>query len=1006
MTMTDGHVPKERWARIDELFHAALERPVEQRSEFLASRCGGDTTLLRDVERLVDADATDATGLSDGPVVEGFSASALVDVDSDQHANERLGSYRLLKHIGSGGMGTVWLAERDDETFTKQVAIKLIKRGMDTDDILRRFRNERQVLARLEHPNIARLIDGGASEGGLPFLVMEYVDGVPIDRYCEQHATGINGRLELFRTVCSAVQYAHQNLVIHRDLKPSNILVTSDATAKLLDFGIAKVIHPEGLDTTGQQTNRDQRLITPRYASPEQTRGEAVTTASDVYSLGVILYELLTGRSPYPATDSRKTLEQLICDHEPEKPSTAVKRDTKSRHAVADRNDLVTQDASSTDRHRPSPTALLPSDLDWVVLKALRKNPQDRYATVEQLSDDIQRFLQDRPVQARPPSLPYQLRKLVKRNRLACAFAATVMALVAGFGVRLAVERGAALDARDHEAAARASAEQIGRFLQDMLGSINPEVAKGRDITLLRELLDHASQRIDAELADNPEVAASLHGTVGFTYFRIGLYDQADGHLRSALSLRQQIHGKTHADTLHSMNQLGELFSQMGRYDDAERLFDEVLFVRRRTLGNDDPLTLSVWGNLGWLYIYQGRFGEAKSAFEQVLEAMRRVLGNEHRETLLSMHALASVYRCSGRYEEAEKQFDIVAKVAGRVLGEDHPDVLRVLNDFALLYSNQGRYAEGASLIERVLATQRRILGNHHPDTLGSINNLALNYLQQRRFEESERLHLESCTPHRNTLGDNHPNTLMAINNLGFLYWKQTRFDEAAPLFEEALEKRRRVLGPDHPDTLVSMNNLATLYWAQKLYGKAEPLLVETLDMKRRKLGDEHPTTLRSLNNLAALYKTQERYEEAQPLFLQALDARQRVLGAEHPNTLFSRNALALLYNYMKRFDEAYELSTRTLEICRRTLGEDNVETQYTIFVMARSSLGLERFDDAERLAVPYYERCLANKGATHADTMDAAKLIADIYDAWGRAEDAAAWRSKSEPQDAQSAGN
>ena len=1005
MTITDGHVPKERWARIDELFHAALDRPAEERSEFLALRCGGDPALLREVELLVGADAMNATGLSDGPVAEGFSASALADVDSDLHVNERLGSYRLLKHIGSGGMGTVWLAKRDDETFTKQVAIKLIKRGMDTDDILRRFRNERQVLARLEHPNIARLIDGGASEGGLPFLVMEYVDGVPIDRYCEQHATNISGRLELFRTVCAAVQYAHQNLVIHRDLKPSNILVTGEAIAKLLDFGIAKVIHPEGMEITGQQTNRDQRFLSPRYASPEQTRGEVVTTASDVYSLGVILYELLTGRSPYPATDSRKSLERLICDHEPEKPSTAVKRDTRSRSTVVDPSDPVKHDAKSADRHRSSPTGLLPSDLDWVVLKALRKNPQDRYATVEQLSDDIQRFLQDRPVQARPPSLPYQLRKLVKRNRLACAFAATVMVLIAGFGVRLAVEREAALDARDHEAAARASAEQIGRFLQDMLGSIDPEVAKGRDITLLRDLLDHASQRIDAELAETAEVAASLHGTVGFTYYRIGLYDQAERHLQSALNLRRQVHGQSHADTLASMNQLGELFSHMGRYDEAERLFDEVWSVRRHTLGNDDPLTLSVWGNLGWLYIYQGRFGEAESAFDQVLEAMRRVLGDEHRDTLMSMHALATVYRSGGKYEKAEKQFEVVAEVAGRVLGEDHPDVLNIVSDFALLYTDQGRYAEGAPLCERVLATQRRILGDDHPDTLESINNLAMNYLAQRRFDKAEPLHLESYRLHRSTLGDDNPNTLMAINNLAFLYWKQARFDEAAPLYEEALEKRRRVLGPDHPDTLVSMNNLAALYWGQKLYDKAEPLFVETLDMKRRTLGDDNPTTITSLGNLAAVYKTQKRYEEAQPLLLQAFETRRRVLGADHPDTLFSMNSLASLYNYMEQFDEAHELSTRTLEICRRTLGEDNEETQYTIFLLARSSLGLKRFEDAERFAVPYYERCLANKGATHADTIDATKLIADIFDAWEKPDEATKWRSKIPNEDAEDAG-
>jgi len=991
MTLTDGQVAKDRWAKIDALFHATLDLPPEQREAFLDARCGAYADLRREVGQLVAADATAGAALPEGPAVPGLAASALVDAESEWHEQDRVGSYRLLEHIGSGGMGTVWLAVRDDATFEKRVAIKLIKRGMDTDDILRRFRHERQVLARLEHPNIARLIDGGASDKGLPYLVMEYVNGVPIDRYCELHSIDVQGRLTLFRTVCAGVQYAHQNLVVHRDLKPSNILVTHDATVKLLDFGIARVIQPDGSEVGQTQTLQGQRFISPRYASPEQTRGELVTTAGDVYSLGVILYELLTGRSPYPSADSRESLERMICEHEPERPSTAAAKGNFPTSDKHDRQEVVEPREASTVR----PPGTLQGDIDWVVLKALRKDPTERYATVEQLSADIERVLKDQPVSARPPSWVYLTRKWIRRNRLACAFAATVMVLVAGFGVRLAVERDAALIARDHEAAARASAEQIGRFLQDMLGSINPEIAKGRDITVLRELLDQASKRIDAELADNVEVAASLHGTVGYSYYRIGLYDQADRHLLTALRLRQQIHWPTHEDTLSSMNQLGELYAQMGRYNDAERLLDEALSICRRTRGNDDPLTLTVWGNLAWLYVYQGRYGAAESAFNDVLEAQRRVLGDEHRNTLSSMHALADVYRSSGRYEEAERQFDIVAEVASRVLGEDHPDLLKILNDFALLYSNQGRYVEAAPLYERVLATQRRILGNDHPDTLVSINNLAMNYLEQERFEEAEPLHLESYTRHRNTLGDDHPNTLMATNNLGYLYWKQGKYEKAAPLYEEALEKRRRVLGPDHPDTLRSMNNLATLYWGQRLYDKAEPLLVETLAMKRRKLGDEHPTTLLSLSNLAALYKTQERYEKAQPLLLQVLDTRRRVLGPEHPETLFSRNALASLYNRMERFDEAHELSTRTLDICRRTLGEDNEETLYTTFVLARSSLGLKRFEDAERLAVPYYERCLASKGKSHEDTVRAAELIRDVYDAWGKLDKAVEWRSK-----------
>src|SRR5690242_17996856 len=464
--------------RVAQLFQDALEQPVEERARFLAEKCGGNGALLAEVESLLTSDEdAGAANFWHGSAIDVEAANFALE--SDARLGQTIGPYRILEAISSGGMGTVYKAVRDDEAFQKYVAIKVIKRGMDTDFIVQRFRNERQILANLEHPNIARLLDGGATGDGLPYLVMEYVEGQPIDRYADEHGLAIPERLRLFRTVCAAVQYAHQNLVVHRDLKPSNILVTREGDPKLLDFGIAKLITPGG--GPAEQTVTMMRFLTPDYASPEQIRGEAITTVSDIYSLGVLLYKLLTGQRPYRVkTDNPDELARAICTETAERPSTALTRGGPVAMPV---------DAAKAQKR-------LSGDLDNIVLMAMRKEPERRYASVEQFSEDIRRDLEGLPVVAHKDTFSYRTAKFVRRHKAgAVAAALVVLTLVAGIAATAWQARTARRE-RDKE-------QYINKFLQDMLGAAAPD-ALGTDVKVI-DVLNEASKRAKIELADKPE---------------------------------------------------------------------------------------------------------------------------------------------------------------------------------------------------------------------------------------------------------------------------------------------------------------------------------------------------------------------------------------------------------------------------------------------------------------------------------------------------------------------
>jgi serine/threonine-protein kinase len=707
-----------RWQRVREVFAAAQARPPEERAALLARLCGEDAALRSEVESLLAADASPA--LRSGRVLDEV-APELVG-NGVPHEGSRVGPYRLKERIGQGGMGVVFAAERADGQFQQTAAVKLIGVGFADTASITRFRTEREILARLEHPHIARLLDGGLTEQGLPYLVMEYVRGDPITGFCDRRRLPVAERLRLFQQICQAVQYAHQNLVVHRDLKPSNILVSDRGEAKLLDFGIAKLLEPGRASPPLEATRTVARLMTPAFASPEQIRGEPVTTATDVYALGLLLYELLTGRRAQPLAEDLPPaeLERRICGPDAERASAAV---------------LAGEDAAArADRRGVSPQRLgrlLQGDLDTILAKAMQKEPARRYASAAELADDVGRHLHRLPVRARPDTMAYRASRFVRRHRFGVTAAGAALVLLIAFAVAMALQ--AARIAREAEAKARVTA-----FLTDLFKVSDPGEARGNTITA-RELLDKGAAKIHQGLEDEPQIQAELMATMGSVYFNLGLYAEAEQQAKLALETRRRVLGPEHPSTLKSMVSLAHAYSRQGRQGEAEALYRETLEIQKRVLGPEHPDTLLSMNGVAIACHRQGRHAEAESLHRQTLEIRKRVMGPEHPDTQQSRNNLGTLLDAQGRYAESEALQRENLEIRMRALGPDHPQTLTSMNNLAIAIGAQGRYAEAEALLQKTRDIHTRVLGAAHPNTLMSIYNLGCFTALQGRRQEALR---------------------------------------------------------------------------------------------------------------------------------------------------------------------------------------------------------------------------------------------------------------------------
>jgi tetratricopeptide (TPR) repeat protein/predicted Ser/Thr protein kinase len=763
-----------------------------------------------------------------------------------------IGSYRIIRLLGEGGMGAVYEAEQDQPR--RRVALKVIKSAWADRELLRRFELESQTLGRLHHPGIAQIYEAGAAETGFgsqPFFAMEIIHGKPLIEYAEAKHLNTRQRLALMIQICEAVEHAHQRGIIHRDLKPGNILVEENGQPKILDFGLARVT--DGDMQATRQTDMGQLLGTLAYMSPEQVTADplALDTRSDVYALGVILYELLAGRLPYEVSRHVYEVVRTIQQVDP-KPLSSINRAYRG-------------------------------DIETIAAKALEKDKTRRYGSAAELAADIRRYLEDRPIAAKPASTSYQLRKFARRNKMLVTGTFVVfLTLIVG----VVVSTWQAVRARRAEVRAQAetaTAQAVVDFLQnDLLAQASankqagPKTKPDPDLKV-RTALDRAAERIEGKFAKQPEVEAEIRQTIGQTYNDLGLYPEARKQLEQALTLRL------------------------------------------RVLGPDNPKTIETMLSLGLTALLQDKYAEAEEIDNRALEISRRVLGPENPVTLKCTSAVVNLYLAKHKAAETEALAKQALEISRRVLGPEHPDTLYAAGNLAASYAGQGKYAQDAALLTPVLEISRRVLGPEHPETLYYMRCLSYAYVMQGKEAQADEMDHQLLQILRRDLGPEHPVTLTAMYNVTAGDLREGKNAEAEELASDALEIKRRIFGPEDRRTLNSMRQLAKAYQGQGRYAEAEELDAKVLEIGRRVQGPEHSNTLDTMDDLADVYRLEGKYAQAEALYSQTLDMQRRVLGADNPATFIAGEQLAITLSYDKQFARAEALMQEIIQKASRS---------------------------------------------------------------------------------------
>jgi tetratricopeptide (TPR) repeat protein len=795
-----------RWQQVNDIFCTAAELPTAIRAAFVAEQCGDDAALRGEVESLLGH--VDATGRLDDAV--GHLLCDLSDDLGERLPVERVGAYRVISKIGSGGMGAVFLAERDGDDFRQRVAIKLV-RGLLSDQGLHRFRSERRILAALEHPSIARLLDGGSTDTGIPYLVMEFVDGLPIDRYCDTTAASLRQRLALFCQVCDAVTHAHRRLIVHRDLKPANILVTADGTPKLLDFGIAKLIDDRDGTDNLLQTTPSMRLLTPEYASPEQVRGDVITTASDTYSLGVLLFELLTGSRPYVLNHKRlDDIVRVIGEQDPPRPSTTV-----------------TDDRAGT----------LRGDLDTIVLTALQKDPARRYSSVEQLAGDVRNFMAGRPIHARPATWRYLSQRFVARHRAAVTVAALVVSLVAGLGVALAVAARRAERERD-------TAQLVTALMTELFQAISPTVTLGND-RIVQEVLANGADRANREFVGRPDLRARLLDEIGSAYISLQLPDRAQEVLRQSLEARQGAGETDSVELAETMLLLSTAYSQFGgggRVADAEPLARQALAIKRRHLSPHDARVGDALAQLGRVEDRLGvRWALVEPHYRAAIDIWRGALGADSPKIGQALGSVALGLLNVGDLTGAEQAAREALRIANLTKIDSNLIADRANQVLGEILQGRRRPAEAEPMFREGLARRLRLFGPTHQFTQSSIGYLGRALLQQGRLTEAEPLLREVVDVWRRSPGRAGGPVYRALIDLGQILDERGRTSQADAHFTEAVAIVTKAFPAGYFARGDAQSALADHLLKSGRNSEALALAGQVLGGRRETLGDEHP---------------------------------------------------------------------------------------------------------------------------------------------------------------------
>ena len=981
--------------RVETLFNRALGLPLGDRVAFLAAGCGDDAELRARVERLLAAH--DELGESIAPAPSAGSSTATFGPDADEptadypgrdeHAGAVIGGkYALVEPIGEGGMGSVWRAKQT-EPVKRFVALKLIKAGMDSKQVLVRFEAERQALALMDHPNIAKVLDGGLHDGR-PFFVMELVKGVPITDYCDAHKQTPKARLDLFGQACQAIQHAHQKGIIHRDIKPSNVLVAlydDKPVVKVIDFGVAKATGGTLTERT-LDTGFGGVVGTPQYMSPEQAtfNNLDIDTRSDVYALGVLLYELLSGSPPFSGKELQKKglleILRVVREEEPPRPSTKL--------STADALPSLSANRGTEPKKL---TGLLRNELDWIVMKALEKDRARRYETANGFTADVQRYLSGEPVQAHPPSMGYRIKKFVRRNRGQVIAASLVLfALLAGvIGTTLGLlearrqtefARGQEAEAKKQEGIARAEAEakEAARAAEEKQRTVaqakekeaNDERAKAQAAATAEKSarLKEAEERGYAEavadfvradfLALTSVEGQGRWGGEGLT--RNATLKELLDRAGEKLLKRTDLSERTVGDLAWI---IGVSYRNLSEYERAIKFLEVTANSRKKRLGADDPDTLEAQNSLAVAYHRSGRAADAVALHEETLKRQRAKLEPNHRATLLSMSNLAHSYQAAGRLDEAVPLFEEALKLQKSALGPTDAHTLHTMNNLGSAYHAAGRARDAVALWEQTLPLMKKFRGPEHTDTLASMNNLAGGYFAVGRAGAAVPLLEETLKLRKAILEPDHPDTLATMSNLAWAYRDTGKLALALPLFEDTFKLMRVRPGPDHPDTLHSMYGLASGYRAAGRQDLAIPLFEDALKRMKAKLPVNDARTLECMNGLAGSYRDAGKLDLALPLFEQTVELMKGKVGPDSAETLNVMTGVAASYWSLQRFDKSVPLFEEILRLQEKKLGRADPGTQGTVANLGVNYKDAGRFKEAISLLEEAYNGGVAWAG-------------------------------------------
>ncbi len=876
-----------RWERIQALFHEAVDRSAPERAAFLESAAEGDRQLMAEVQALLEEDAR---------------GSSLLDRDVSQVASQMLGGdaaaplpsqefgpYRIRELLGEGGMGVVYLARREDLGST--VAIKVLRDAWMSPARRERFATEQRTLAQMTHPSIARLYDADALADGTPWFAMEYVEGVPLSAYCTEHHSGIEERLKLLRDVCEAVQYAHSRAVIHRDLKPSNILVRSDGSVKLLDFGIAKQLDPR--DSRMDQTRTGLRVMTPAYAAPEQIRGEQAGVYTDVYALGVILYELLAGALPFDV-ENRPTgeIERMILEQEPEKPSVRARRQSEGA--------LQASRASW-------------ADLDVLCLTAMHKDPQRRYGSVEALIRDLDHYLAGEPLEARPDTLRYRVGKFVRRNRRAVvaagAVVATVAALIIFFTARLAMARNTAL-------AQAARAERIQAFMLNLFNGGDNEAGPADSLRVV-DLLDRGVQQARS-LDREPAAQADLYQTLGGIYEKMGKFDQADALLGSALHERTRMAGAGSAEAAESEVELGLLRSDQDKLEESERLVRDGLEKAKRLRPPDNAAVARAMFGLGQVLERRGKYAEAIGILDQAVK-LESGPGPPTAELAGTLNELANNHFQIGHYDTAKSLHGRALAIHRQLFGDRHPSVAFDLLDLADIQQELGYYPEAERLARQALAISRPYYGENHPETAHDLTVLGRALIFQKRYDEAVDALQQALEIRERVYGKVHPMVADTVNELGSVAYMRDQLDEAERQFQRMADIYQAVYHGHYFGMATAESNLGAIYMDRKQWPRAEQYFRQALQLYIETQGPEDMNVGIAQEKLGHTLLRQLRYREAEEHMLAAYQILNKQASPSVSWLQWTRKDLAEIYDALQEPEKAAKFRAEREAVAART---------------------------------------------------------------------------------------